>query len=199
MRYANDHKERTRQNILRSASKLFAAKGFMATSIDEVMRECQLTRGGFYAHFQSKSELYRQALGLIEPIRQSTNTIEAILQSLLQDPNDDSDEKLSFAFLATDSTCADPQVRATYSDALGILSARMAAMANSNQTSAALSTTAMLIGAMVIARTVDDESLRAKLRSACTDAANSLLANSGESLSFFWEVPDRNFSKSVAS
>ena len=44
------------------ARKLFAAQGFAATSIDAVMQESGLTRGGFYAHFKSKGELYREVM-----------------------------------------------------------------------------------------------------------------------------------------
>jgi TetR/AcrR family transcriptional repressor of nem operon len=63
MRYRPDHKQRTRQRILDGARRQFAANGYAAVSIDEIMRDCGLTRGGFYAHFQSKAALYREALG----------------------------------------------------------------------------------------------------------------------------------------
>lgn len=198
MRYASNHKAHTRQNILRSASKLFAAKGFAAVSIDDIMRECQLTHGGFYSHFKSKSELYRHALELIEPIRDNAISLESILQSLLQDAEGGARKELPFAFFATDVACNDPQVRTAYAEALATLSARIAAMTNSERASAALSTTAMMIGAMVMAKTVDDESVRIKLKSACTEAANSLLTNASAPLSFFWEAPERNYAKCLS-
>jgi len=198
MRYTSNHKEQTRQNILRSASKLFAAKGFAAVSIDDIMRECQLTRGGFYSHFRSKSELYRHALELIDPIRENASSLESILQSLLQEAESGAREDLPFAFLATDVACNDPQVRAAYAEALATLSTRIAAMTNSARTSAALSTTAMMIGAMVMAKTVDED-VRSKLKSACAEAANSLLTNSNAPLSFFWEVPERNCAKYLSN
>ena len=63
MRYGREHKARTRARILASAARLFASRGYGGASIDDVMRDCGLTRGGFYAHFRSKAALYREATG----------------------------------------------------------------------------------------------------------------------------------------
>jgi AcrR family transcriptional regulator len=63
MRYRPGHKSRTRERILATARKLFETRGFAEISIEDVMRACGLTRGGFYAHFSSKAELYREATG----------------------------------------------------------------------------------------------------------------------------------------
>src|SRR5438128_1833170 len=62
MPHPKDRKQRTRQRILDAASKLFRARGFDAIAIEDVMRECGLTRGGFYAHFRSKAQLYQEAV-----------------------------------------------------------------------------------------------------------------------------------------
>jgi TetR/AcrR family transcriptional regulator, transcriptional repressor for nem operon len=62
MPYTPEHKQQTRQRILRSARRLFNRKGFAAVTIDEIMTEAGLTRGGFYRHFASKEELYSEAV-----------------------------------------------------------------------------------------------------------------------------------------
>ena len=62
MPYSLQHKEKTRQRILASAYKLFSTKGYDNVSINEIMAEANLTRGAFYAHFQNKSKLYREAI-----------------------------------------------------------------------------------------------------------------------------------------
>jgi hypothetical protein len=59
-------KQHTRQRILCAAARLFADRGFSATTIDDVMLECGLTRGGFYAHFRSKAQLHHEALPLAQ-------------------------------------------------------------------------------------------------------------------------------------
>ena len=52
----------TRQKILRSARRLFNRHGFDAVSIDEVMADAGLTRGSFYSYFESKGDLYAEAV-----------------------------------------------------------------------------------------------------------------------------------------
>jgi TetR/AcrR family transcriptional repressor of nem operon len=62
MSYSPEHKRETRQKILESARRLFNKKGFTEVSIDEVMENAGLTRGGFYRHFRDKDQLYAEAV-----------------------------------------------------------------------------------------------------------------------------------------
>jgi AcrR family transcriptional regulator len=41
---------------------LFNQRGFARVSIDDIMRGAGLTRGGFYAHFETKGALYAEAV-----------------------------------------------------------------------------------------------------------------------------------------
>ena len=56
------HREQVRQRIIQSALQLFNRHGFTAASIDDIMAGAGMTRGGFYSYFQSKSELYAEAI-----------------------------------------------------------------------------------------------------------------------------------------
>jgi AcrR family transcriptional regulator len=62
MPYSAKHKQDTRQRILESARRLFNSKGFAEVSIGEIMANAGLTHGGFYRHFNDKSELYAEAV-----------------------------------------------------------------------------------------------------------------------------------------
>jgi TetR/AcrR family transcriptional repressor of nem operon len=62
MPYSPERKRETREKILESARRLFNKKGFSEVSIDEVMEDAGLTRGGFYRHFREKDELYAEAV-----------------------------------------------------------------------------------------------------------------------------------------
>src|SRR5688572_13608611 len=62
MPYTPEHKSRTRAKIIESARALFNRRGFEQVSIDQIMKEAGLTRGGFYNHFESKDELYAEAV-----------------------------------------------------------------------------------------------------------------------------------------
>lgn len=62
MPYSPQHKARTRARIIEKARVLFNHRGFEQVTIDDVMREAGLTRGGFYHHFKSKDDLYAEAV-----------------------------------------------------------------------------------------------------------------------------------------
>lgn len=52
--------EATRERILEIAESVVLARGFGATSIDEVIAEAGLTKSGFFYHFKDKSALARE-------------------------------------------------------------------------------------------------------------------------------------------
>src|SRR5262245_3335621 len=59
----NPHRTaRTRAEILDHAGRLFRLRGYAGTNIDDVMLAAGLTRGAFYAHFNSKDELFTEAV-----------------------------------------------------------------------------------------------------------------------------------------
>lgn len=57
-----NQKEETRERILNVSSRLFRTQGYFATGIDQIMTEAGLTAGAFYAHFESKENLFEQSL-----------------------------------------------------------------------------------------------------------------------------------------
>lgn len=61
MPYAKDHKAKSKDRILRSATELFCRYGFNRVSISEIMKLAKMTHGAFYAHFESKEALYRSS------------------------------------------------------------------------------------------------------------------------------------------
>jgi TetR/AcrR family transcriptional repressor of nem operon len=58
MPYAPTHKPKTRIRIVNAASAQFKKHGFENVTIDQVMAAAGLTRGGFYAHFKNKEDLF---------------------------------------------------------------------------------------------------------------------------------------------
>ena len=48
----------TRERILTAAGHVFARKGYMAASLDEVAHAAGMTKGAIYWHFRSKSDLF---------------------------------------------------------------------------------------------------------------------------------------------
>lgn len=55
---------KTRQRIIEAASHTIREKGIEATGVAEVMAEAGLSHGGFYRHFASKEELVAAAIAM---------------------------------------------------------------------------------------------------------------------------------------
>jgi AcrR family transcriptional regulator len=53
-----ESKARTRQELLRAASRLFLRNGFVATSLSDIAEEAGLTKGAVYSNFDSKEDLF---------------------------------------------------------------------------------------------------------------------------------------------
>ena len=190
MRYSKQRKQDTRNRILLSARMLFTTKGFAATSIDEIMRACSLTRGGFYAHFRSKSELYREALGTVDlraKLRGARTELDAVLDACL---GETAAGNSALGFLASDVGSRDPDVRAAYTAALKSLrdKIRRGAAELPGGEEAILASAAMIVGALAIARTSDDATLNDALLDACRRGAGTLLehADAIARPTFFW-------------
>ncbi len=62
MRYSQEHKLETRRRILYEASRRFRGQGSEGFSIADLMHDLKLTHGGFYRHFNSKEQLFAEAL-----------------------------------------------------------------------------------------------------------------------------------------
>lgn len=62
MRYSAEHKKDTRERIVRAASRQFRRRGGKGLAIADLMRELDLTHGGFYKHFDSKQQLLAEAI-----------------------------------------------------------------------------------------------------------------------------------------
>lgn len=53
----HDPEQKTKQNILETAMRLFAEKGLENVNVEDVVKEVGLTRGAFYHYFKSREEL----------------------------------------------------------------------------------------------------------------------------------------------
>ena len=62
MRYEKGHKDTTRQRIIDVAAKQFRENGVAAVGLAGIMSDAGLTNGAFYTHFESKEDLVRAVL-----------------------------------------------------------------------------------------------------------------------------------------
>jgi len=62
MRYPAHQKQETRERIVRAASRHFRGRGGEGVAIADLMGKLNLTHGGFYKHFDSKEQLFAEAV-----------------------------------------------------------------------------------------------------------------------------------------
>jgi TetR/AcrR family transcriptional repressor of nem operon len=79
MRYSPEHKRRTREAIVEAAGRVFRRAGYDGAGVGEIMSEAGLTHGGFYAHFDSKEDLFT------EVVRRSVKDAERTREQGLED------------------------------------------------------------------------------------------------------------------
>ena len=173
MPYSAQHKQETRARIVESAHHLFNRRGFADVSIDEIMAEAGLTRGGFYNHFKAKEDLFVETLLAYAADRQSENdnipgcgaeTAKTLVRRYISTAHlEDIDGHCPLMALPSDVSHAGPEVRAAYRQVLESMvqyfEANLAAENGLSTRQRALALSATCVGAMVLARTVDDEGL----------------------------------------
>lgn len=193
MPYPADHKERTRNRIVDSARRLFNRHGFEQVSIDQVMADAGLTRGGFYHHFASKDELYSAAVASYGSCNPFSELIAAQPQSL-KDPAalarmlidiylsdeifDDPDRHCPLYALPGDvARTGMPQPQQAYTGLIRNLVAVFLSALGCREDAAgrAEAIVALCVGGMVLARTTNDAGLRKSLREAARLQALALL------------------------
>ena len=78
MRYATDHKDKTKNKILHAVGRGFRRQGYAGIGVDGLAKEAGVTSGAFYGHFQSKADAFQAAAvaGLVE-LRQAIETLRA--------------------------------------------------------------------------------------------------------------------------
>lgn len=180
MPYTKTHKNKTREKILDYSFRLFAIKGFEGVTIDDLMNNCGLTRGGFYAHFTSKAELYREALKFAASSTKLTKLkpdnlsdkqwLCLLLNEYLSLDHVKGKHPCPLAFLATDINIKNDEVNIAYANTYHGMNTAIMEYAKSYTNcdkQDILSVTAMIIGAVAIARTLQNQDSIEGLLAAC--------------------------------
>ncbi|NVK54944.1 MAG: TetR family transcriptional regulator [Alteromonadaceae bacterium] len=188
MPYSKEHKQQTRQLILSQAYRLFSSKGFSSVTIDEVMQACSLTRGAFYAHFESKSQLYKEALtfsafntALAERKPEDIPAkawLSHLLDQYLSVAHVSGERPCPLAFLATDVVSRDSGAKAAYTYTYQNMNKVIWHYAQ-NEVSCTeqdiLGLTSMIVGAVAVARNIEDRRLVERILTSCRQQARLIL------------------------
>jgi len=192
MPYSLNHKQETRERIVNSARRLFNRKGFTEVTIDEIMQHAGMTRGGFYKHFDTKEQLYAHAvtqfLCLDSPEHWQKKHVDSCASGhalarmivnayLSREHFDDREGSCPLVTLPSDVARGRKAVKAAFRQVLEMMVKVFAS--NLSQPKArqhALALVSMCVGAMVVARAIDDPKLADDFRDA---SRRYLLATAG--------------------
>lgn len=194
MPYSAEHKEQTRSRIVESARILFNRHGFNDVTIDTIMAEAGLTRGGFYTYFKNKDELFAETVGSFLSGRGAqwrnefsvTNAksehamAKQMIDGYLSSQHlGDLDGQCPLIALPSDVARQNPAVQKSYEKlftAMVSLFETNLDGAESDNRKNALSIAALCVGGMVLARTLATETLASEVREAAHQMANQLAA-----------------------
>jgi TetR/AcrR family transcriptional regulator, transcriptional repressor for nem operon len=175
MKVSREQVQQNRNRILNAAAALFREHGFDEVTVSQVMQAAGLTHGAFYGHFSSKEDLINQAVGHISAQAKERDTAlgEPARYAdvyLGKDHRDHIGSSCPMSSMGTDAARASDTVRRTLTEGLKKQIDRFAA-ASPGQTDearrrAAIATWSAMVGAIVLARMVDDESLSDEILSA---------------------------------
>jgi len=174
MRVSREKAAENRERILDAATSLFRAKGFGGVGVAEVMKAADLTHGGFYGHFTSKEDLVAQA-SRRTTARAAQNwqrivagapdkPYAALLDNYLSPHHrDDPGKGCSFAALGNDAARGSVGVRKAFAEGLqpliDIITNALPGFSKSARRRKAVAAMASLVGALTLARAVDDKAL----------------------------------------
>lgn len=174
MKVSREQAAQNRERILEAASQRFRERGFDGIGVADLMKEAGLTHGGFYGHFPSREDLVAEACAraLAESLTRwqkvaddaSGDALSAIAGAYLSGGHrDNPGAGCVLAALGPDVARQGPAVRHSVTgymrSAFDFVAKLVPGKSKAARRQKAISTWATLVGAMVIARAVDDRAL----------------------------------------
>lgn len=178
----------SRERILDAGTRLFRECGFDGIGVADLMQQAGLTHGGFYGHFASKEELMakacERALGKSAAkwealcARDGERALAAMADSYLSTRHrDNPGAGCIVTAVGGEAARHGPAVRRAFTDGVHSLLAILARVVPGRTRTArrdkALATFAGMVGAIVLARAVDDAELSADILKAVRESIDA--------------------------
>ena len=168
MGHSQAEKAQSRERILRQAADQVRDAGLESISVGKLMRSVELTHGGFYNHFGSRSDLLAQALerALVEGGKTATASMkpgdaprsyETRVRGYVSRAHRDArTDGCAIAALASDVARADAASRAVMSKHIDDLIGQTAQSLNNQDEGNAMLAVSAMVGAVLLARVQTD-------------------------------------------
>ena len=175
MRKSREEAARTRERIIAAAAEEFREHGVVATGLADLMKAAGLTHGGFYKHFASKDELVKevtaatvdQTTSLIRQVAEKRPGLKGLADAvaiyLSPEHRDNPGQGCALAALGPELGRGDARTRAEAADGflklVDVLVEHAEGMRPDQARKRAIAAAATMIGAMTMARMVQDPDL----------------------------------------
>jgi TetR/AcrR family transcriptional repressor of nem operon len=175
-------KEATHERIVEAAARAIRRSGYGGTGVADIMKDAGLTHGGFYAHFDSREAMLAEAADRAGADTVATMTrvadaappdqaLQAIIRAYLSKAHAEAIETgCAVAALGSEMPRQVPQVRRAATrrikEMIDLVGRQLPEWGQSGAHERALVTVATAVGALVLARAVDDPKLSDALREA---------------------------------
>jgi TetR/AcrR family transcriptional repressor of nem operon len=168
MGHSQAEKAQSRERILRKAADAVRDTGLESVSVGKLMRSVDLTHGGFYNHFASRSDLLAQALerALVEGAKAATASMkpadaprnyETRVRSYVSRAHRDARTSgCAIAALASDVARADAASREVMSAHIDDFIAQLAHSLHDQDEGDAMLAVSAMVGAVLLARVQTD-------------------------------------------
>ena len=179
---APSRKEATHERIVETAARAIRRSGYGGAGVAEIMKEAGLTHGGFYAHFDSREGMLAEAADragadtvafLTRVAAEATpkKALEAMLRTYLSKEHVESAETgCAVAALGSEMPRQSAKVRRAATrrikEMIDLVARQSPDWGRPGAHERALVTVATAVGALVLARAVDDPKLSDALREA---------------------------------
>jgi TetR/AcrR family transcriptional regulator, transcriptional repressor for nem operon len=175
-------KEATHDRIVHAAARAIRRSGYSGTGVADIMKDAGLTHGGFYAHFDSREAMLAEAadragaesVATLERIAAAAppeKGLQALTRAYLSKEHlEGPDSGCPMAALGSEMPRQAPEVRRAATrrikEAVDLVARQLPDWGTPGAHEQALATVSMMVGAMVLARAVDDPKLSDAIRSA---------------------------------
>src|SRR5437762_4106778 len=181
-RTAPGRKEATHDRIVEAAARAIRRSGYGGTGVADIMKDAGLTHGGFYAHFDSREAMLAEAADHAGADTVATMTrvadaappeqaLQAIIRAYLSKAHVEAVETgCAVAALGSEMPRQAPQVRRAATrrirEMIDLIARQSPDWGQPGAHQHALVTVSTMVGALVLARAVDDSRLSDALREA---------------------------------
>jgi len=175
-------KEATHDRIVHAAARAIRRSGYSGTGVADIMKDAGLTHGGFYAHFDSREAMLAEAadragaesVATLERIAAAAppeKGLQALTRAYLSKEHlEGPDSGCPMAALGSEMPRQAPEVRRAATrrikEAVDLVARQLPDWGKPGAHEQALASVSMMVGAMVLARAVDDPKLSDAIRSA---------------------------------